>query len=264
MTSVDLWLVAPGAALASAVMLALWMRQRRTNDATAVDVAWAANLALLAILYASCADGLPARRALVAALVALASGRLAWHLYRDRARKPVEDGRYRALRAEWGAHAQRNFFWLFQAQALLDVLLSITFLLACASRAPLSTFDIVALALWSASWCGEALADRQLARFRAQPNHRGRTCRSGLWRFSRHPNYFFQWLMWCAYALLGWSGPYGWVALSSPLVMLLLIVRVTGIPPTETQALRSRGDDYREYQRTTSAFVPWFPRWSRS
>lgn len=262
MTTANGWLLLPGAVLASAVMLAVWLRQRRTHDATAVDVAWAANLALLAILYASLADGLAARRACVALLVVLASGRLAWHLFRDRAQRPVEDARYRALRAAWGARAQRNFFWHFQAQALLDVLLSTTFLLACASRAPLSTLDLVALALWITGFLGESVADRQLARFRAQPSHRGRTCRTGLWRYSRHPNYFFQWVMWCAYALCAWSAPLGWTALLSPLVMLFLIVRVTGIPPTEAQALRSRGDDYRAYQRTTSAFVPWFPRWS--
>ena len=84
--------------------------------------------------------------------------------------------------------------------------------------------------------------------------------RAGVWRYSRHPNYFGQWLTWYAYALVALAAPYGWIGLISPALMLYLILRVTGIPPTEAQALKSRGDDYRRYQRETSAFVPLPPR----
>ncbi|MBK7643049.1 MAG: DUF1295 domain-containing protein [Planctomycetes bacterium] len=247
-----------GWVLAALAMGALWLVQRRTRDATTVDVAWAALLGVMAVLYALLGDGLPARRLLVALLVAGATWRLALHLWFDRARKGVEDGRYAALRAKWGTAAQRNFFWFFQAQALLDVLLSLPFLLACASSTPLGGLDLVALLLWAVAICGEALADAQLAAFKAEPAQRGRTCRRGLWSVSRHPNYFFQWLLWCSYALLALSAPMGWIGLASPVLMLVLILCVTGIPPTEAQALRTRGEDYREYQRTTSAFVPWF------
>ena len=107
---------------------------------------------------------------------------------------------------------------------------------------------------------GETVADRQLANWRKDPNNKGRTCRSGLWRYSRHPNYFCEWLMWCAYAALAWPGPLGPVALGAPALLLFLVLKVTGIPPTEARALASRGADYRRYQRTTSAFVPWPPR----
>ena len=245
-------------ALAALSMGALWLVQRRTRDATSVDVAWATLLGVIAVLYALLGDGLPARRVLIALMVAGATWRLALHLWFDRARKGVEDGRYAALRAKWGAAAQRNFFWFFQAQALLDVLLSLPFLLACKSSAPPSTLDFAGLVLWAFAICGETLADAQLAAFKADPAQRGRTCRRGLWSLSRHPNYFFQWLLWCAYALLALSAPAGWIGVVSPLLILALILFVTGIPPTEEQALRSRGEDYREYQRTTSAFVPWF------
>ncbi len=84
--------------------------------------------------------------------------------------------------------------------------------------------------------------------------------REGLWRFSRHPNYFFQWLTWVAYAIVALAAPYGWIGLLAPALMLYLILFVTGIPPAEESSLRSRGDDYRRYQRETSPFVPWFPR----
>jgi steroid 5-alpha reductase family enzyme len=120
--------------------------------------------------------------------------------------------------------------------------------------------EITAVGLWLVAIIGETVADRQLAAFRANPDNRGRTCRSGLWAYSRHPNYFFEWLNWCAYALMALPAPYGWAGLASPVIMLFLILKVTGVPPSEEQALASRGDDYRDYQRTTSVFIPWFPK----
>jgi steroid 5-alpha reductase family enzyme len=81
-----------------------------------------------------------------------------------------------------------------------------------------------------------------------------------LWRYSRHPNYFFEWLIWMAFTLFALSSPYGYLALVSPILILFFLFRVTGIPATEAQALRTKGDDYRQYQQTTSVFVPWFPR----
>jgi len=84
--------------------------------------------------------------------------------------------------------------------------------------------------------------------------------RSGLWRYSRHPNYFFQFLTWLAYALVAIAAPWGWIALVSPALILYLILFVTGVRPSEEQALKSRGEDYRRYQHETSVFIPWFPR----
>ncbi len=115
-------------------------------------------------------------------------------------------------------------------------------------------------ALWMFAVLGESLADRQLAAWRSDPDNRGRTCRAGLWRYSRHPNYFCEWLIWCAFATIASAAPLGWLAWMAPGVMLFLILKVTGIPPTEARALRSRGDDYRRYQQSTSAFFPWPPK----
>jgi steroid 5-alpha reductase family enzyme len=106
----------------------------------------------------------------------------------------------------------------------------------------------------------EWTADVQLARFRSDPANRGRTMRSGLWRYSRHPNYFFQTMTWVAYALVATQAPWGWLAWSAPLLLCGLVVFVTGVPPAEESSLRSRGDDYRRYQSETSVFVPWFPK----
>jgi steroid 5-alpha reductase family enzyme len=247
------------------LFVALWLWQQKHRDAGIVDVGWALGLGALAVYYGLAGDGLPARRWLVALLGGLWGGRLALHLFFDRILGKPEDGRYQTLRAGWGQNAPAAFFVFFQAQALLDILLSLPFLLAARNPAPrLAPFEVGGALLWLIALLGEATADRQLAAWRADPAHRGRTCRAGLWRYSRHPNYFCEWLIWCAYALIALPAPHGWLALTAPALILVFLFRVTGIPTTEAQALRSRGDDYRRYQRETSVFVPWFPRRERA
>jgi steroid 5-alpha reductase family enzyme len=167
------------------------------------------------------------------------------------------------LRERWRARGreQSSFAVFFQAQAFVAAFLSLPFLLAAFNEHDgLEALEWAGAALWVVAAAGEATADRQLAAFKGRPDSKGKTMREGLWRYSRHPNYFFQWLTWVAYALVALAAPYGWIGLSAPVVMLLLILFVTGIPPAEEQALRSRGDDYRRYQRETSAFVPLPPR----
>ncbi|HVE11877.1 MAG TPA: DUF1295 domain-containing protein [Elusimicrobiota bacterium] len=250
-----------GWSAAAAGMLLLWLRQQRTRDAGIVDVGWAAGLGALAILHAARSGGDPGRRALLAVLAALWSARLAFYLGARVAGRP-EDGRYRALRERWGADAGRNFLLVFQANALLDALFSIPYLVVCADPRPLGPRDAAAAALWLVAVGGESLADRQLARFRADPARRGRTCRDGLWRYSRHPNYFFEWLQWWTYVLMAPAALAGAPALLGPALMLLFLYKVTGIPATEAQALKSR-PDYAEYQRVTSPFIPWRPNEDR-
>jgi Predicted membrane protein len=117
----------------------------------------------------------------------------------------------------------------------------------------------IGAAAWAIGNVGTIASDRQLATWRADPANTGKTARRGLWSWSRHPNYFFEWITWCGVALVATSTPSGWVAWIVPAVLLVLLFRVTGIPTTERQALRSRAD-YADYQRTTSAFVPRPPR----
>ena len=243
------------------VMAGLWAVQRRTRDAGVVDVGWTYGVGLSAVVLAAAVDGLPARRVLVAARVVLWSLRLGTYILRDRVLKGPEDGRYQDLRKRWRAGFESRILVFFQAQGLLAVLFALPAGAAMLSARPaLGLVDLAAVALWLVAIGGETLADRQLAAHRADPAQAGRTCRRGLWRFSRHPNYFFEWLHWWAYALIAIGSPLWYVAFAGPLVMLYFILFVTGIPPTEARALASRGDDYRRYQAETPPFVPWFPR----
>jgi steroid 5-alpha reductase family enzyme len=250
-----------GWAVAGTLLAGLYLLQRRTGDATAVDAGWAASLVLIAIVYAVFAPGKVEHRALIATMVVLENLRLAVVVLRRVGNG--EDSRYQELRSRWRARGreQVSFAVFYQAQAALAAILSGPILLASFNRHDgLALVEWVGAALWLVAATGERTADRQLARFKADPANRGTTLRSGLWRYSRHPNYFFQWLTWCAYALVALAAPWGWIGLYAPALILCLIVFVTGIPPSEQAALRSRGDDFRRYQRETSAFIPWFPR----
>jgi steroid 5-alpha reductase family enzyme len=155
-------------------------------------------------------------------------------------------------------------FGFFQLQAFSVLGLGAAFFLASLNPRPrFDALELAGAALWLVALAGEALADRQLAAFKRQAENRGRVCAVGLWRYSRHPNYFFEWLVWVAFLVVALASPWGWVAAIGPASILYLLLRVTGIPLTEEQALRSKGDAYRDYQRTTSAFIPWWPRGPR-
>ncbi len=241
-------------------MALLWWRQESTQDASTVDVAWVCGVGGAAMLYAAFGSGWMPRRVLVALTFGAWSARLAIFLFRDRLSGRGEDPRYRELRAQWGQNHSRRFFWFFQMQALAAVFFSTPALLASAHSDPaFNALELVGLAIWAIGLIGEATADWQLAAFkRTAP--RGVTCTHGLWRYSRHPNYFFEWTIWIGYAAMASSSPWGLIAWACPALMLYLLFRVTGIPMTEAQALRSRGDSYRRYQQTTSVFIPWPPR----
>jgi steroid 5-alpha reductase family enzyme len=241
------------------LMFLLWAVHLRTKNAAIVDAGWAAGLPIAAILAAWRLNG-DLRGWLLAGMVTIWGARLCAHLLMARVIGHTEEGRYVELRRQWRTHLAAKFLIFFEGQALLNVVLSIPFLIASSDGGAIGAVQIAALLLWLMALTGEALADRQLETFKQQPNNHGRVCDVGLWRYSRHPNYFFEWLIWVSYALYAATSPGGWAAWIAPALILYFLLRVTGIPATEAQALRSRGDAYRRYQARTSAFVPWLPR----
>ena len=250
-------------AASAALMVLLWLIKRRIRNASIADVGWCYGLALVVSWYATSAPGEPARRLLVCVMVVLYAVRLGTHVFVDRLWRKPEDGRYRALRRQWGEQGPLRRFWYFQLQAAAIVCFSLPPLVVMQNpHPPFHLVELFGFFLWGVAVTGEAVADWQLAAFRRQPWTKDRVCRNGLWYYSRHPNYFFEWLHWWSYVWMALAIPTGgWgLTLIGPMVMGVALLKVTGIPWTEAQSMASRGEEYAEYRRTTNAFFPWFPR----
>lgn len=245
-----------------AAFAGLYFVCRRLDNYGFVDVAWAYAFAPVATFYAAAGPGWLPRRLLIAALAGAWSLRLGTHLLRRvAAHHPVEDGRYVQLRRDWAGVFAPKMFGFFQLQAAAVALLAVPFVFPAVDASPgFHPLELAGAGLWLLALAGESVADAQLAAFKRDPGNRGRVCAVGLWRYSRHPNYFFEWLVWVAFFLIALPSPWGWLAVVAPAAILHLLLRVTGIPLNEEQAVRSKGDAYRRYQRTTNAFFPWFPR----
>ena len=235
---------------------------RRLDNYGFVDVVWSYAFGVLAGFYALVGQGWPLRRGVLALLVGVWSLRLGTHLLQRLAKHhPAEDARYGAMRKRWSGEVERRMSVFFQQQAASVIILGLPFLLIAANPRPgLAPIEWFAVGLWCVAVLGEALADAQLAAFKRDPGSRGQVCTRGLWRYSRHPNYFFEWLIWASYGLFALAAPWGWLGLIAPAAILYLLLRVTGIPLTEQQTVRSKGAAYVRYQQTTSAFIPLPPR----
>ena len=256
-----LTLVIMGAASVAVLMLLLWLIHLRTGNAAIVDAGWAGGLALLGAIYAVLGGGYWLRAALIGAMSGIWGLRLAVYLLTTRIIGHPEEGRYQELRRQWKTNIPFKFLLFYEFQALLCVVLATPFLMAARNPNPrLFWIEWAAAGLWALAMAGETAADAQLNKFKSDPSNKGLTCQTGLWRYSRHPNYFFEWLIWVAFASFALASPGGFWGLLSPALILYFVLRVTGIPATEAQAIRTRGEEYRRYQQTTSAFAPWFPK----
>ena len=261
-----LLLIAFAAVFMSIAMSVAWLVQRRTGNSGWVDAFWTFSVGIAGAVAALSA--LPGqhdrlRAYLVAALVAAWSLRLGLHIV-QRTIGMDDDPRYAKMREEWGDDAPRQMFLLLQIQALVSIPLVLSIAVAAWNMArPAGWQDVLAVAILGIAIAGEGIADAQLRRFARNPANRGKVCKAGLWRWSRHPNYFFEWLVWIAYPVfainLDGSHPWGWIALTAPLFMYWLLTRVSGIPLLEEHMESKYGDPYREYQRTTSSFFPLPP-----
>lgn len=253
-------LLAAGLAISVAYFSLTWVISVRIRNYGLLDVAWSYGVAILAPLYAWFGHGDPVRTWTFAAIGTAWSLRLGtFILMRVLSHHLVEDVRYQTLRARWPGTGR--FLLFFQLQALLVVVFSLPFLVVSLNRnGAISWSALAGLALAVVAVVGESVADFQMRAFKRDASSRGRVCEAGLWRYSRHPNYFFESLVWWGFFLVAADAPWGWVTVICPLLMLYFLFKVTGIPLTEEWAVRSKGDAYREYQRTTSPFIPWFRR----
>ena len=250
----------------TAVMLGAWAFGLARNNGGWTDVFWTfgAGAALAAASLVPVRPGAAPdpRQWLVAGLVAVWAIRLGSYIA-GRVGRHAEDPRYASFRAEWGRDYPRNMLFVSLPQAPAAALLGLSVLIA--ARTPgdgLGLRDGLGLAVLLIAVLGEGLADAQMKVFKSKPTNQGRVADVGLWGWSRHPNYFFEWLGWLAYPVIGlnFGHPFTWLTFSAPLVMFLLLTRISGIPPLEAAQLRSKGDAYRAYQARVSAFFPLPPR----
>jgi steroid 5-alpha reductase family enzyme len=248
-----------------AAMVCAWIVVRLTGNGGWIDAFWSFGTGALGTIFALApGDGaMTWRQIAVAALVGLWGLRLGLHVAIRTAKHP-EDARYAGLREAWGTHYWRNLLGFAVVQAVAAILLALAMYLAGHNPAPgFRWIDALGVIVLAVAILGEGIADRQLTRFKADSSHRGLVFDTGLWSWSRHPNYFFEWLGWVAYPIFAINpggDPWSWASLLGPALMYGLLVHGSGIPPLERHMLRSRGDAYRAYQARTSAFVPWPPR----
>lgn len=246
-------------------MALLWLVERARRNASLADVGWCVGLVVVVAGYAWSATGEFERKLLLVGMAAVYGLRLGGYILFNRVIGRTEDPRYRRLRQVWRLEQPLWMFLYFQVQAAAVVLFSLPFLAVMQNpRPPFGLWELAGVIVWLTGILGESFADRQLARFRAKPWNHDRVCREGLWLFSRHPNYFFEWIHWWAYVVMAIGSP-GWLLTwIGPLVMGLSLTKLTGIPWAEEQVLRTRGDDYRRYQAATNAFLPWWPKTGQS
>jgi steroid 5-alpha reductase family enzyme len=248
------------AIMMSAMMALAWAAQRRTGSSGWIDSIWSFTVGLGGVTAALIADGGDDfRRWLALGIVGLWSARLGAHIA-ARTRGAGEDPRYQALIEEWGDRAGVRLFLFLQVQAACALVLALAVYAAASNPAIFGLVDMLALVIAIVAIAGEAVSDWQLSRFRAANRGKGKVCETGLWAYSRHPNYFFEWLGWCAWPLLALDvaggHPLGLTALAAPALMYWLLVHVSGIPPLEAHMLRSRGEAFRSLQARVNAFFP--------
>lgn len=248
-----------GVGFCSLTMLIAWLVAVRMSFYSLVDVVWSYGIGTVVLLAAVLAQGANSKRILAVVLAGVWSLRLGTHLtLRLKQHFPSEDGRYSVLKKNWG---KARFFVFFQFQALSQIAFCMPFFILISD--PQSVFSkttMLGILIFAMGFLGESLADQQLSRFRSKPENRHRVCDVGLWKYSRHPNYFFEWIIWCGIATSALSSPYGGLGLISPILMYLTLNYLTGIPYAEEQSLKSKGDLYKQYQAKTNRFFLGFRR----
>lgn len=256
-----IWGLAIGVSAMALVFLLAWMWAKKSDNYSLVDAVWAFGIGFTGCLWLLLNAG-GAKSWVAMALLGLWSLRLGLHLERRiRRMHPAEDARYVKLREHWNGRVARSFFWFFQAQGVSVVLLALPFLMiSLDSNRDWSWWESAGLIVTLTGIIGEGIADSQMTGFKAKNSDSKAVCQDGLWRYSRHPNYFFEGVIWVGFYVFACGSEWGWATVHAPIIIIYLLLKVTGIPPTEAAAVRRKGAAYLAYQASTSAFVPWPPK----
>ncbi len=224
-----------------------------------VDMGWGAGFILVALVCLFSQAAYVERNLLMTLLVLIWGGRLSYHIVRRNWGKP-EDFRYAKWREEWGRWlVPRAFLQVFMLQGVLMLIIAYPIILVNAYPRPgLTALDFLGLAVWIIGFYFEAVGDKQLAQFKQNPANKGHVIKTGLWKYTRHPNYFGEATMWWGIFLLGLSVPLGWSGLISPLTITGMLLFVSGVPMLEKKYKDNA--EFQAYARVTSKFFPWFPK----
>jgi len=241
-------------------MTILWLISLQLKNSSIVDIFWGTGFVIANWVYfALTPDGFPLRKWLIGVLVTIWGLRLSFHILRRNWGKP-EDFRYQVWRNEAGTRWWwLSFFRVFLLQGILMWIISVPLLTAQRSAKPahLILFDFLGVIVWGIGFFFEAVGDLQLAHFKADPANKGKVMDRGVWRFTRHPNYFGDSAQWWGFYLIA-AFANGWWTIFSPILMTLFLLRVSGVSLLEKTLEKRPG--YQEYIHKTSAFIPWFPR----
>lgn len=239
----------------------VWVLSVKRRDTSIADVCWGSGFVLLAWLYCLLSPTLTPRSWLVAVLITLWGARLSLHIFR-RNHGNGEDPRYRAMRASHGrAFWWRSLFTVFWLQGAILWFVALPLLIAVRAARPaeLTAVDVLGVVLFAVGFGFEVVGDYQLERFKAEPSNRGHVLDRGLWRYTRHPNYFGDATLWWGLYAIAAAAPGGWLTVLSPALMTFLLMRVSGVTLLE-DGLKASKSGYRAYIARTPAFFPWFPR----
>jgi steroid 5-alpha reductase family enzyme len=243
--------------IGAGTLTGLWFVYLWKKNPSVVDLGWALGLTLMGLVHNLRGDTLSGGRLLTSILVLLWGIRLGGYLFWTRLRLGKKDARYESLGQKQKIAAPLFFLFHYLIQACFQVVVGFVFIFTAQSAMLNSVYVMAGLIVWCIGYGGSIAADAQLHRFRSNPENRGKVCQAGLWNFSRHPNYFFEILLWFGFALIGLSAQPGWPGLISPIALLLTMALITG-PISERQSLKSKPDAYHEYQKSTSMIIPWF------
>jgi len=245
--------------IGTGTLTGLWLIYLWKRNAAIVDLGWATGLTLMGLAHSLRSDAPILGRLCIVGLVLLWGLRLGGYLFWTRLRVGKKDARYEALSGRSRLPAVWFFLIHYLIQACFQAAVGMVFIFTAQHTTWASMDAILGLTLWCVGYTGSIMADVQLHRFRRQSHHQGQICCQGLWQYSRHPNYFFEILLWFGLALIGLQSSWGWLGFVSPITLALTMTLITG-PISERQSLTSKPEAYHQYQQSTSMILPWFKK----